>query len=141
MHLDPEVVRRIQNIRAHGTLAAIHYTVSSLPRFPGVETLHGAERTAALSGRIRLARDVDGIERAFDAAKYGGFAEEPWIELTIPSIADPSLAPQGQHRLSGYVQYAPHPLRGPPGDAERDRLAAAASRTIAQYAPGFESSI
>ena len=141
MHLDPEIVRRIQHIRAHGTLAAINYTVSSLPRFNGVETLHGAERTAALSGRIRLARDLDGIERAFDAAKYGGFAEEPWIELTIPSITDPSAAPQGQHVVSAYVQYAPYHLRGTTWDAERDRLATAATRTIAQYAPGFESSI
>jgi phytoene dehydrogenase-like protein len=141
IHLEPEVVRRLQNIRAHGTLAAITYAVSALPRFAGVEALHGAERTAALSGRIRLARDVDGIERAFDAAKYGGIADEPWIELTIPSVADPSLAPQGQHLISAYVQYAPYHLRGTTWDAERDRLADAATRTIAQYAPGFASSI
>ncbi|HMB80027.1 MAG TPA: NAD(P)/FAD-dependent oxidoreductase [Vicinamibacterales bacterium] len=107
MHLAPEVVRRIQNIRGHGTLAKINYAVSSLPRFAGVGALHGAERTAALTGRIRLARDIDGIERAFDAAKYGAFADEPWIELTIPSIADPALAPPGQHVVSAYVQYAP----------------------------------
>ena len=141
VHLAPEIVRRIQNIRAHGTLAKINLAVSSLPRFPGVESLHGAERAHALSGRIRLARDIDGIERAFDAAKYGGFAEEPWIELTIPSIADPALAPQGQHVVSAYVQYAPYHLRGTTWDAERDRMAAAAIHTIASYAPGFESSI
>ena len=92
---------------------------------------------AALSGRIRLARDIDGIERAFDAAKYGGFADEPWIELTIPSIADPSLAPQGQHVVSAYVQYAPYHLRGTTWDAERDRLADAATRTIAQLRAGL----
>jgi phytoene dehydrogenase-like protein len=141
MHLAPEVVRRLQNIRAHGTLATITYTVTSLPRFPGVARLHGAEQSAALTGRIRLAVDVDGIERAFDAAKYGGFAEEPWIELTIPSIHDAGLAPKGQHLVSAYVQYAPYHLRGTTWDAERDRLAAAATRTIEQYAPGFESSI
>ena len=141
VHLAPEIVRRIQNIRAHGTLAVIEYTVSSLPRFAGVEALHGAERTAALSGRIRLARDVDGIERAFDAAKYGGFAEEPWIELTIPSLLEPSVSPSGQHLVSAYVQYAPYHLRGTTWDAERDRLAAAATRTIARYAPGFDTSI
>jgi phytoene dehydrogenase-like protein len=141
IHLAPEIVRRIQNVRAHGTLAKINYAVSSLPRIAGVDALHGAERSAALSGRTRLARDIDGIERAFDAAKYGGFADEPWIELTIPSIADPALAPQGQHVVSAYVQYAPYRLRGTNWDAERDRLALAASRTIEQYAPGFESSI
>jgi len=134
-------VRRLQNIRVHGTLAHISYTVSALPRFAGVEALHGAERTAALTGRIRLARDVDGIERAFDAAKYGGFADEPWIELTTPTIADPSQVPHGQHLISTYVQYAPYHLRGTTWDAERARLSDAVTRTIAQYAPGFDSSV
>jgi phytoene dehydrogenase-like protein len=141
IHLAPEFVRRIQNIRAHGTLAKINYAVSALPRVAGVEVLHGAERTHALSGRIRLARDIDGSERAFDAAKYGAFADEPWIELTIPSIADPALAPESQHVVSAYVQYAPYHLRGTNWDAERDRFAAVATRTIDAYAPGFESSI
>jgi phytoene dehydrogenase-like protein len=141
IHLAPEIVRRIQNVRANGTLAKINFAVSSLPSVHGVAALHGAERSAALSGRIRLARDIDGIERAFDAAKYCAFAEEPWIELTIPSIADPTLAPPGQHVVSAYVQYAPYRLRGTTWDAERDRLALAATGTIEQYAPGFESSI
>jgi len=184
IHLAPEIVRRIQNIRTHGTLAHMTFVVSSLPRFAGVEALHGAERAHALSGRIRLARDVDGIERAFDAAKYGGFADEPWIELTIQSIADSASTPQGQHVISAYVQYAPYHLKGraealphksghltgrpealphksghltgrPEAlphnsgaglqpcewDAQRDRLAATATRTIEQYAPGFEASI
>jgi phytoene dehydrogenase-like protein len=141
MHLAPEIVRRIQNVRANGTLAKVNYAVSSLPRIHGVDALHGAERSTALTGRVRLARDVDGIERAFDAAKYGAFSTEPWIELTIPSIADPALAPQGQHVVSAFVQYAPYRLRGTTWDAERDRLAEAATRTIEQYAPGFESSI
>jgi len=140
IHLAPEIVHRIQNIRAHGTLAHMSFIVSSLPRFAGVEALHGAERAHALSGRIRLARDVDGIERAFDAAKYGGFADEPWIELTIPSIADSASTPPGQHVISAYVQYAPYHLKGE-WDAQRDRLAATVTRTIEQYAPGFESSI
>jgi len=135
IHLAPEVVRRLQNIRAHGTLAQITYTVSSLPRFGGVQ------QPAALSGRVRLARDIDGIERAFDAAKYGGFAGEPWIELTMPSVADSSLAAAGRHIVSAYVQYAPYHLRGTTWDAERDRLGDAATRTIARYAPGFESSV
>jgi phytoene dehydrogenase-like protein len=141
MHLAPEVVRRIQNIRGHGTLAKINYAVSSLPRFAGLDALNEGEQSAALSGRIRLARNLDGIERAFDAAKYGAFADEPWIELTIPSIADRRLAPPGQHVVSAYVQYAPYHLRGTNWDTERDRLASAATRTIAQYSPGFESSI
>jgi phytoene dehydrogenase-like protein len=141
LHLAPEFVRRIQNIRAHGTLAKVNYAVSALPRVPGLDRLDAAQRIAALSGRVRLAANIDGIERAFDAAKYGSFADEPWIELTIPSVADPTLAPRGQHVVSAYVQYAPYHLRGTTWDAERDRLAAAATRTIERYAPGFQSSV
>jgi phytoene dehydrogenase-like protein len=144
MHLQPDFLRRVQSIRMHGTLAKVNYAVSSLPGFSGLSAMDGPgsrERAAALSGRIRLNRDIDSLERAFDAAKYGRFADEPSIELTIPSIADARLAPDGQHVISAYVQYAPYRLRGATWDAERDRLTDAATRTIAKYAPGFESTI
>jgi phytoene dehydrogenase-like protein len=139
--LEPEFVRRIQNIRIVGTLAKINFAVDALPRFAALRSRDAADQAAALSGRIRLARDIDAIERAFDAAKYGGFSREPWIELTIPSISDASLAPNGRHVVSAYVQYAPYRLRGTTWDAERDNLADAATRTIESYAPGFTGSI
>jgi phytoene dehydrogenase-like protein len=139
MQLAPDFARRVHNIRAHGTLAKVNYAVSRLPQFKAL--VSGDVQPRALTGRIRLARDVDGIEQAFDAAKYGGYGDEPWIELTIPSIADPSLAPAGQHVISAYVQYAPYCLRGTNWDAERDRLGDRVTRTIAAYAPGFESTV
>jgi phytoene dehydrogenase-like protein len=141
VHLAPEFIRRVQNIRAHGTLAKVNYAVSALPRFSGLASLGSDEQAAALSGRIRLARNIDGIERAFDAAKYGTYAHEPWIELTIPSLADPGLVTQGGHVVSAYVQYAPYHLRDSNWNAERESLAIAATATIAHYAPGFHSSI
>jgi phytoene dehydrogenase-like protein len=141
VHLEPDFIRRVQNIRAHGTLAKINYAVSALPRMAGLSRRAADEQAAALSGRVRLAANVDAVERAFDAAKYGGVADEPWIELTIPSLADASLAPDRQHVVSAYVQYAPYHLRGTHWDAERDRLGAVATRTIEQYAPGFTTSI
>jgi len=139
--LEPDFIRHVQNIRAHGTLAKINYAVSALPRFAGLTKLPPEQQIASLSGRVRLAVNIDGIERAFDAAKYGGFADEPWIELTLPAIADASLAPAGRHVVSAYVQYAPYHLRGTTWDAERERLAAAATRAIEQYAPGFSESV
>jgi phytoene dehydrogenase-like protein len=140
-HLDPEFVRRIQNIRAHGTLAKINYAVSALPKFAGLGSLGKTEQAAALSGRIRLAKNIDTIERAFDAAKYGRVPHEPWIELTIPSLAEPSMAPVGGHVVSAYVQYAPYHLRDSNWDEARENLAINATATIARYAPGFHSSI
>jgi phytoene dehydrogenase-like protein len=141
MELAPELVRRVQNIRAHGTLGKVNYAVSALPRVAGLAALDAAQQSAALSGRIRLAANIDAIERAFDAAKYGRVADEPYVELTIPSIADPSLAPGGQHVVSAYVQYAPYRLRGATWDDERERLAAGATNMIERYAPGFGASI
>ena len=168
VHLAPDFIRRVQNIRAHGTLAKVNYAVAALPSFSALSARDTNQQTSALSGRVRFASDIDGIERAFDAAKYGGFADEPWIELAIPSIADPSLAPQGQHVVSAYVQYAPYHLKssesvvsrqahsrsrlnlstgtesgnGQSGwDVQRDRLGDAVTRTIANYAPGFSSTV
>jgi phytoene dehydrogenase-like protein len=134
IHLAPEFVRRVQNFRARGTVAKVNYAVSALPDIARLPA-------AALSGRVRLAEQMDAIERAFDAAKYGALSSEPWIELTIPSVTDPSLAPQGAHVVSAYVQYAPYTLRGTTWDDERERLGDVATRTIARYASGFESSI
>ena len=141
IHLEPDFIHRVRSIRAHGALAKVNYAVSGLPRFTGLSRLPPDQQTAALSGRVRLGPNIDAIERAFDAAKYGSFAEEPWIELALPSIADPTLAPDRQHVVSAYVQYAPYHLRGTTWDAERDRLADTVTRTIEQYAPGFTSSI
>src|SRR5439155_18944571 len=141
MNLTPDFVRRVQNIRMHGTLAKVNFAVGALPRFAGLASLDADRGQAALSGRIRLARHIDGIERAFDAAKYGGYAEEPWIELTIPSIADDGLAPAGRHVISAYVQFAPYCLRGKTWDGERDRLGDVVTRTIDAYAPGFASTV
>jgi phytoene dehydrogenase-like protein len=141
LHLDPELVRRVQNIRMHGTLAKVNFAVSRLPRLTALASTSDAERMAAMSGRIRLSHEIDDIERAFDAAKYGRFSERPWIELTLPSLSDPALAPPGQHVVSAYVQYAPYHLRGATWDEERDRLADTATRTIEHDAPGFTASI
>jgi phytoene dehydrogenase-like protein len=141
MELAPELVRRVQHIRAHGTLAKVNYAVSSLPRLAGLASFDGAQQAAALSGRVRLAADVDAIERAFDAAKYGGFAADPFVELTVPSISDPTMAPDGRHVVSAYVQYAPYHLRGTTWDVEGERLAGAATGVIEKYAPGFAATV
>ena len=147
VHLTPDLTQRIRNIRGHGTLAKVNYAVSSLCRFSGLAAL-GDRQEPALSGRIRLNPDIDSIERAFDSAKYGAYSTTPWIELTIPSLHDPSMAPAGQHVVSAYVQYAPYHLRNNGGakdaemwDVERENFGRAVTRTIASYAPEFASTI
>jgi len=137
LHLPPDFREAARNIRVRGTLSKVNFAVSALPRFSSLSSLDAAARSAALSGWIRLARDVDAIERAFDAAKYGAIADEPFVELAIPTLADPALAPAGQHVVSAYVQFTPAALRGTTWDQERERLGDLVARAIERYAPGF----
>ncbi|HYB93464.1 MAG TPA: NAD(P)/FAD-dependent oxidoreductase [Vicinamibacterales bacterium] len=139
-HLPPEFLWRMKHYRSRGTLAKVNLALSSLPSFAGASR-------EMLASRVRLAPDLDYLERAFDHAKYGRFSPEPWIEFTIPSLGDPSLAPPGAHVLSAYAQFAPYRLRAPASDgdadtrvsggwdAARDALGDAVIRALSQYAP------
>jgi phytoene dehydrogenase-like protein len=133
-HLPPEFLWRIKHYRTRGTLAKVNLALSALPQFTG------ATRDM-LAGRVRIAPDLDYLERAFDHAKYGRFSPQPWVEFTIPSITDAALAPEGAHVLSAYAQFAPYTLREGNWDASRDALGEAVVNTIAQYAPGLKSLI
>ena len=104
-HLPPEFLWRMKHYRSRGTLAKVNLALSALPAFAGATR-------EMLGGRVRLAPDLDYLERAFDHAKYGRFSTAPWIEFTIPSIGDPTLAPPGAHVLSAYAQFAPYQLSG-----------------------------
>jgi phytoene dehydrogenase-like protein len=141
VHLPPEYRHAVHDIRMRGTLATVSYAVSSLPAFSDFAAWEPARRARALSGCVRLCQDTEAIERAFDAAKYGRYAEEPWIQLTLPSLADPSLAPAGCHVISAHVLFTPYHLRETSWDAERERLADIVTRTIVKYAPGFDQQV
>ncbi|MHA1527521.1 MAG: phytoene desaturase family protein [Alphaproteobacteria bacterium] len=129
-HLDTGFVRRIANIRARGTTAKLHLALDSRPEFAGLEAAH-------LGGRLLIAPSLDYVERAFNPCKYGEVSPAPAIEITLPSITDRTLAPEGKHVLSAVVQYAPYALRGG-WDAARDDFADTVVATIARYAPGLD---
>jgi phytoene dehydrogenase-like protein len=133
-HLPPEFLWRIRNYRTRGTLAKVNLALSALPQFPGATR-------EMLSGRVRIAPDLDYLERAFDHAKYGRYSPHPWIEFTIPSIADPALAPSGAHVLSAYAQFAPYALRDADWDTSREAFGDVVINTLAEYAPGIKDLI
>ena len=132
MALPSELRWRASHYRARGTLAKVNLALSALPVVPG------ADRDQ-LTGRIRMAPDVDFIERAFDHVKYGGFSPLPWLEAMLPSLIDPSLAPAGGHVLSIYAQYAPVTLCSGPWDDARQPLLHAVLDTLDRYMPGMRS--
>ncbi len=140
-YLAPTFERRARNIRMRGTLAKVNYAVSTVPDFFDLRSRSADERRAILSGSLRLAPHMDAIERAFDSAKYGMRSPDPFIELTVASVHDDSLAPQELHVVSAYVQFAPYALRGRSWDDEREGLGDTATTTIERYAPGFSSSV
>src|SRR5438093_1644173 len=95
----------------------------------------GSGSAHVLAGRIHIGPEIDYLERAFDAAKYGEFSREPYLDVTIPSVADPSLAPAGAHVVSIHAQFAPYALKGADWASERDRLGDAVVATLSTYAP------
>lgn len=130
--LTPDFAAKIRNYRASGTLAKVNLALARLPALD-------VDRQA-LSGRIHIGPELDYLERAFDYAKYGEFSAAPWLEMTIPSIADPGLAPAGAHVASIYVHYAPYRLRGDWNEA-RDRLLAATFDVLERHAPGIRGDV
>jgi phytoene dehydrogenase-like protein len=129
--LGPTLGWRVEHIRTPGVVAKVTLVLEGLPTFGEVDD----ER---LHGRIVVAPSLDDLERAFDDSKYNRISEHPYLEATIPTLFDPSLAPAGTHVVAALFQYAPRRLRDADWDeAAHDRVADAALRTLELYAPGI----
>jgi phytoene dehydrogenase-like protein len=130
VELGPTLVWQAGNIRQSGATAKVDLALSGLPSF------HGASEER-LRGRIVVAPSVDDVERAMDAVKYGHVSEDPILEATIPSLVDPSIAPEGKHVMSIVFQAAPRHLRNAAWTTERDRVGDIAVKTLERHAPGL----
>ena len=128
--LEPEHAVAAGNVRGRGTVAFVHLALSGLPRFEG-----GAE--GHLEGRVQIGATLDELERAFDGVKYGELPEKPFLEITVPSLADPSLAPEGHHVMQVWTQFVPYGLAEGSWDERRDELADLVMARIEEHAPGF----
>lgn len=135
VELGPTLVWQGENIRQPGATARVDLALSTVPAF------HGSDGGERLRGRIVIAPSIDDVERAMDAAKYGHVAEDPLLEITIPSLVDPSLAPESTHVMSVVVQAAPRHLRGSDWGRERERLGDLVVKSLERYAPGLGESI
>ena len=136
--LDPNFLAKMRNYRTPGAAGKINLALSGLPVFNGV---NGADAQTKLTGRIHIGPEIDYLERAFDASKYGEFSAEPYLDITIPSIADPSLAPDGKHVMSIHVQFAPYKLKQGDWTTSREEFAANVLNLLERYAPGVRDLI
>jgi phytoene dehydrogenase-like protein len=125
-HLDTGFVRRTQAIRMRGTAAKLHLALTGAPDFRGAD----------LRSRLVIAPSVDAVETAFNPVKYGGFSENPVMEILLPSAFETGLAPEGRHVLSAIVQFAPHDPQGG-WEALKPRFLDRIMATLEAHAPGI----
>ncbi len=136
--LDPEDVEAFRNYQSRGMAGKVNLALSRLPRFTALADADAAE---ALQGRIHLGPGIESLERAFDDAKYGQISRRPYLDITIPTLTDPALAPDGAHVMSVYVQYAPYSLRSGDWQSHRDDLLETVLRTLEAYAPAIRGDV
>jgi phytoene dehydrogenase-like protein len=135
--LDPEFLLAVRNIKLRGCTAVVLYALETLPDVPGLDA-------SALRGIVSLSGSIRSIERAADAAKYGRVAEQPHVEITMPTLRwpDAQLAPSGKHVLVATAQYAPYHLKGATWDATlRESFADRVTDAIEAAAPCFRSRV
>ena len=131
--LDAMFAHRIHTIRARGNVAKLHLALKGPPRIVGLS----AEQ---LGQRLLVAPDMRYVEHAFNHAKYGEYSEQPVLEITIPSVADSTLAPAGHHVMSVSASFAPYALKQG-WDKCHSAFADKIIALIEQYAPGLSTQI
>lgn len=134
-HLPPREMKQVRNIIYQGTTAKVILALSGLPAFKGQTS------EEQLQARIRISPGLEYLERAHDDAKYGRLSAQPYLEMVLPTLANPDLAPQDHHILSVTMQYAPYDLAEGNWDERRDELGDLVVDTLATYAPGIKSLI
>jgi phytoene dehydrogenase-like protein len=134
--LEDDFIEEVKRYKFRGSSGKVNVALDGLPEFT---SLPG--RGDHLRGAISFSPSVDYMERAFDDAKYGRFSRRPYIDMVIPTLVDPSMAPPGKHVMSCFVQYAPYHLAEGDWDKQRDAFGDTVIDTIAERAPNIRDLI
>ena len=129
-------LQEVRRYKLRGSSGKLNLALDALPEF---SCLPGAG--PHLRGAISISPSVEYMERAYDEAKYGDYSKRPYLDVVIPSLTDPSLAPPGKHVMSCFVQYAPYSLREGTWDSKREAFGDAVINTLAEYAPNLRQII
>jgi phytoene dehydrogenase-like protein len=135
--LPSSFVQHLRNIKFRGSAARVHLALRSAPSFSAIGAGDGLQGV----GHIQIAPSMIYIQKAYDPIKYGGMAEHPYLDISIPSLVDSSLAPEGGHTLSATVQYAPYHIDGGWDADKRSRLLETFLTTLSGYAPGVRETV
>lgn len=132
--LDPDDRERLACFRTAGMVSKLNLALDGLPQVRGLAPEHA-------TARLLLADSVESLERAYDDAKYGAPSRQPLLEVALPSLHDPALAPAGKHVMSVHVQFTPYRLREGDWDAQRDALAERVLDTLERRMPGLRARV
>jgi phytoene dehydrogenase-like protein len=135
-HLPADFAASIRRFKFRGASAKVNLALGELPDFtcmPG--------RGPHLRGAVSISPSIAYLEQAYDDAKYGEVSRRPYMDIVIPSMLDPAMAPPGKHVMSIFVQYAPYHVNGGWTDEKREALGDAVIDTLAEYAPNIKSAI
>jgi phytoene dehydrogenase-like protein len=135
-HLPGEFVEDVRRYKFRGSSGKVNLALDGLPEF---KALGG--QGPHLRGAISISPGIDYMERAYDDAKYGQYSRRPYIDIVIPSLTDPSVAPPGKHVVSCFVQYAPYHLKEGSWDDQREAFGDTVINTLAEYAPNIKDLI
>lgn len=135
-NLDDDFVAMIKRYKFRGSSGKLNLALDAPPNFkcrPG-DGPH-------IRGDVAIAPSVEYLERAYDDAKYGEFSKRPYLNIVIPTLTDPTLAPPGKHILSAFVQYAPYNLKNGTWDERKEEFGETIIDTIAEFAPNIRDII
>jgi phytoene dehydrogenase-like protein len=135
-HLPGEFVEDVRRYKYRGSSGKVNLALDALPDFTALPG-----RGHHLRGAISISPGIDYMERAYDDAKYGRYSRRPYIDMVIPSLTDPSVAPPGKHVASCFVQYAPYHLKEGNWDDCREAFGDTVIDTLAEHAPGIRELI
>ncbi|HJU64039.1 MAG TPA: NAD(P)/FAD-dependent oxidoreductase [Gemmatimonadaceae bacterium] len=134
--LPDDLVEAVRRFKFRGSSGKVNLALSELPDFtcmPG----HGEH----LRGAFSISPSIEYLERAYDDAKYGQFSRQPYMDIVIPSMIDPGMAPAGKHVMSIFVQYAPYAVKGGWNASRREAFGDAVIDTLARFAPNIKQAI
>lgn len=134
-HLDPAFLAQIRRFRCEGTSLKINLALSGLPDFKALPGAPGPQHKATM----HICPNMDYVEKAWDDAKYGRPSQSPLLEMTVPTMYDPSLAPAGKHIMGIFLQYGPYTLREGHWDDLREPFGDRVLDIIEEYAPNIKS--
>jgi phytoene dehydrogenase-like protein len=134
--LPSDFVTDIKNFRIRGSSGKVNLALDGLPNFTSLPG-DGPH----LRGAISISPSYDYLEKAYDDAKYGNFSQEPYMDIILPSVIDPGMAPPGKHVMSCFVQYAPYDIKGGWDDQKREDFGDTVINALARYAPNIKDII